>query len=94
MLKYVTKFQKIEINFEAGLSWKNEEDFAAVSVKMNECRELESEYLKQIEYEHPGSIFNKLGKNYQKLIEYFSARASCYYLIYVNKLNNLYASQG
>lgn len=33
----------------------------------------------------------KLSKNYQKIIEYFSARASSYYLIYVNKLNNLFS---
>lgn len=33
----------------------------------------------------------KLSKHYQKLIEYFSARANCYYLIYVNKLNNLFS---
>jgi hypothetical protein len=30
-------------------------------------------------------------KYYRKLIEHYSARTNPYYLIYVNKLNNLYA---
>ena len=31
-----------------------------------------------------------MNKSYQKMIEYYSARANPYYLIYVNKLNLLY----
>jgi len=34
---------------------------------------------------------DQINRQYQKLIEYYSARANPYYLIYVNKLNNLYA---
>lgn len=34
---------------------------------------------------------NKLVKNYQKIIGYFSERANAYYLIFVNKLNALYS---
>lgn len=93
ILKYVTKFQKIEINLEAGMGWKNEEEFTSYSQRMAECRELEAQYEKQYDPEGREGVFGKLAKNYQKLIEYFSARASCYYLIYVNKLNNLYASK-
>lgn len=35
-------------------------------------------------------LLEQINKSYQKLIEYYSARASPYYLVYVNKLNNLY----
>ena len=31
-----------------------------------------------------------INKQYQKLIDYYSARANPYYLIFVNKLNALY----
>lgn len=35
-------------------------------------------------------LIGRINKIYQKIIEYYSARANPYYLIYVNKLNGLY----
>lgn len=34
---------------------------------------------------------DQINRFYQKLIEYYSARANPYYLIYVHKLNSLYS---
>ena len=91
VLKQINKFQKMSIEFQPSTFWQEEENFKPIMKKIEECGELESSMENIKEYESKDAIFEKLGKNYQKIIEYFSARASCYYLIFVNKLNNLYS---
>ncbi len=55
-----------------------------------ESNALEKEVMAEPREEERRRKIDLINKKYQKIIEYYSARANPYYLIYVNKLNYLY----
>ena len=103
VLKYITKFQPCHIEFEpAGvqrqggkrknsayeLDRNSEEEYTYVLIGESNALEKEvAEERRESERRHKIDLINK---KYQKIIEYYSARANPYYLVYVNKLNYLY----
>ena len=38
VLKFITKFQKIEINLETAVHWKRENDFDQLNKRIQECK--------------------------------------------------------
>ena len=103
VLKYITKFQPCHIDFEpAGavrasgrrknsayeLDRNSEEDYTFVLIA--ESNALEKEVAGETNEEERRRKIDLINKKYQKIIEYYSARANPYYLVYVNKLNYLY----
>lgn len=105
VLKYITKFQPCEVLFEPFFPEQKKARRSTLSAEGGReegGREEESLQLliaaagrleEEVGRERGGeqrAKISSLNKLYQKIIEYYSARANPYYLIFVNKLNSIY----
>lgn len=83
------RFQKVDINLQLGSSWDNDPACEKINKKLWEIQEAEQALDGSLKPKEKKDLNLHLLSLYHKIIEYFSERTNCYYLIFVGKLNKV-----